>query len=164
MFRIALQIKKENNILILRLPPVFRAVFLLFSIFLVFSIFSFPLQPDERGNNFLPYFFLIISIFITLYEEKWIFDKTSGNIEWHIGLVFFFSRETFLTENLDSIRISEIKKGNRRSARYLKMSLVFRDSTEKDIDIVYIGEKEKLKKNAELIAEFCTVSLQSDLS
>lgn len=160
MFKIALQVKKtDDNKLILRLPPGLKIVFLFFAVFILTSMIYFPIEEGARGTNFIPVLFLVMAVFVTLYEEKWIFDRKKKVIESRVGLMFYFSRITFDMKDLKKVKISEIKKPNRHTAKYHKMTLVFNNDTEKDLEIVYFRELGKLIKNAELIAGFCDVPL-----
>ena len=163
MFKIALQIiKTGENILELRLPPVLRIMFLLFTVFIAVSMIYFPIEEGSRGTNYLPVLFLVMAVFVTLYEEKWIFNRKENSIESRLGLLFYFSRETAEINDVNHIMISEVRKGNRNkiTSKYYKMSLVFNNETEKDIELVYFREKEKLVRNAVLIADFCSVPIK----
>jgi hypothetical protein len=160
MFKIALQVKMtDDGKLILRLPPVFKLLFLFFSVFILTSMIYFPIEDGARGTDFIPVLFLVMAVFVTLYEEKWIFDRDKKVIESRIGLMFYFSRVTADMKDLKNIKISEIKKPNRHTAKYHKMTLVYNNDIEKDLEIVYFRELDKLIKNGELIAGFCDVSL-----
>ncbi len=165
MFKIALQIKKaDNDTLVLRLPPVLRAAFLFFTCFIIFSMIWFPMEEGARGTDYLPVLFAVIALFVTLYEEKWVFDTKRNTVEKRFGLIFYYSRETADLSDAGYFRISEVRKGNRNksSSRYYKLSLVFRNETEKDIELVYFREKDKLVKNAETISSFCSVPLKTE--
>ena len=158
MFRIALQLKKQGeNILILKLPPFIKAGSILFIIFLIVSMFMFPLKEGERGLDAITIFFIVISIFIILYEEKWIFNKNSNTLESRLGLIFHYSKQIVSIDTIKCINVTEVKKGKKRPTTYLKVTLLFKDETEKDIELVHIREKIKLKKNTQIIAEFCSV-------
>lgn len=163
MFKIALQIKMtDDNNLVLRLPPVYRAVFLFFTLFLAASMIYFPIEEGARGTNYLPVLFIVTAVFITIYEEKWIFSKTDKIIESRLGLLFYFSRKTADMKDLDYLKISEVRKGNKNksTSRYYKLSLVFNNETEKDIELVYFREFDKLLRNAQVISEYCSVPLK----
>ncbi len=163
MFKIALQVKQTGqNTMELRLPPWMRFVFLFSALFILYSMIYFPIEEGARGTDYLPLLFFIMAVFVTLYEEKWVFDIEKKTVEKRLGLIFYYSKETADLSDINHIRISEIRKGNKNksSSRYLKMTLVFGNETEKDMELVYFREKEKLMKNAELIAGFCGVPVK----
>ncbi|MDX9801825.1 MAG: hypothetical protein RBT69_10870 [Spirochaetia bacterium] len=160
MFKIAHQIKKtDDNKLILRVPLFLKIIFLLFSILMLISMFYPAAEEGTRETNYISILLLLIAVFAVFHEEKWIFDKDKKVIEKRTGLMFYFSRTTSDMKELKNIKISEIKKMNQQTSKYHKMSLVFIDDTEKELEIVYFRELDKLIKNGELIASFCGVSL-----
>ena len=163
MFKIALQVKQTGkDIMELRLPPWMRFIFLFFVLFILFSMIYFPIEEGARGTDYFPLLFLIMALFVTLYEEKWVFNIKTGTIEKRFGLVFYYSKETADIADVKHIEISEVRKGNKNksSSKYLKMTLVFKNETEKDMELVYFREKEKFMKNAALIADFCKIPLK----
>ena len=163
MFKIALQVKQTGkDILELRLPPWMRGVFLFFALFILFSMIYFPIEEGARGTDYMPLLFLIMASFVTLYQEKWVFNISEKNVDKLFGLIFYYSKETADLSDEKHIKISEVRKGNKNksSSKYLKMTLVFSNDTEKDMELVYFREKEKFMKNARLIAEFCKVPLK----
>ena len=77
-------------------------------------------------------------------------------------LFFYYSKETAELKDIAYIKISEVRKGNKNksSSKYLKMTLVFSNETEKDMELVYFREKEKFMRNARIISDFCKLPLK----
>ena len=74
-----------------------------------------------------------MALFVTFYEEKWVFNISEKTVEKRFGLIFYYSRETADLSDIMFIKISEVRKGNKNkgSSKYLKMTLVFKNETEK---------------------------------
>ena len=163
MFKIALQIKQTaKDVMELRLPPWMRIMFLLFALFILISMIYFPIENGARGTDYFPMLFIIMAFFVAVYEERWVFNTAEKTVEKRFGLIFYYSKDVSDFSDIKHIEISEVRKGNKNknSSKYLKMTLVLNNDTEKDMELVYFREKEKFMRNAEIISGFCRLPLK----
>jgi hypothetical protein len=113
---------------------------------------------------------IIVILFLSgCYYEEWIFDRSQKKVESCFGLLFLYQRKMIPLEDIEAFSISEFTKGHldtidpekRRffQIAYMKFSLLTKEGTIKDIEIMKSKYKKDLEKKAETIAEFCQKAL-----
>ena len=73
----------------------------------------FPIEQGARGTDYFPLLFLIMAFFVSVYEEKWIFNRYDKTVEKRFGLIFYYSKDTSNFSDIRHIKISEVSKGNK---------------------------------------------------
>ncbi len=161
---------KSENLLELKLSSSFRYFFMGISVFVLYFVF---LDSASGYSNVIPFAFAGICMIAALYNEAWIFDKTSGIITQRHGLLFAYRSKTVKIEDVELFQVSGFMTGNRKivaeekrkifETLYTKLSLSTRQGKIYDIEISKSAHKAEIKNKAEKLAQFCKVPLTMDI-
>lgn len=166
MFNMNFKLKKrKDGSLILVMPVWFRIMFLFIAVLLAAGIFA--TEPGST-RQWIPILIMLACIAGSLYEEKWIFDKSSNKIEYHSGIMFISRKKSFKFEEVEVFKITgefhsaNEGKLNRLRKKMVKFSLILNSGDVLDIDITSGRTTSiELKEKAERIAAYCCVELEA---
>ena len=167
MFRMSFSLKeKKDGTLNLVLPVWFRILFLFIAILIAGGIITSGIWASGQWIAFL-----IFSACIAggLYEEKWIFNKSTGKIVYIFGLIFINKKTKYKIEEAEIFKITgeshtgKEGKLNRIRKKMIKFSLILKNGKVLDIDIITgRTNSSDLTENAQKIAAYCGKELAID--
>jgi hypothetical protein len=170
MFRLSLVLRKKNeNELVLTLPPGFRIMFAVIVVFLAGSMIS--TGGVSAGSVTLT----VLSLLAGLYKERWSFAKEARIIEHQTGLLFPFLTKSFEMDEVETFILSRsatwrppagrIRKSKyddaaqpqRKATAMSSFGLITKDGKAHTIEIRKSRTNEIMEDNAQEIAEFCGI-------
>jgi hypothetical protein len=146
----------------------FRFIFLLTAGVIIVIVATVGEGSFFECVNFVALIIIGICLFAALYLERWIFDKKANLFERNIGIVFFHSRRRHPLDALQKVVLEErgLKLNERpkmlrwMSRRTAILSVVDRDGNVYGLDMVKGGSVREVKKSAELLSDFCGITLE----
>jgi hypothetical protein len=135
----------------------FRLVFMLIAGLLLVAL-STAEGAVFRSSNWLAFLLLAISVLAAVYREQWVFDVGSGVIEYRIGLLFLSRLKVRPLEQIAHLRLSRTRLAGRRNITALE--LVDSEGQPTRLDMVREGGSQKLTETANLLGDFCGLSVE----
>ena len=106
MLNLSLRLQRlSKDVILLRLPHTFRVFFGLLAVILVYGLFY------GEGVAVVPIILLVISLFALFYDERWRFDRSTGVVEWRIGLMGLVRPGRIQMDSIDYFVLGELTKG-----------------------------------------------------
>jgi hypothetical protein len=148
---------------------VVRIVLLATILVIVLGVASVPEGPFLSRFNALSLALIMICVFGVLYDERWIFDKTSNLFEKDVGILFLHRRKKAPLDTLQKIVLYEAGGGaddgprlaGLTSRRIAILSVVDRNSRIFKLDTARGGSVRDLQRSAERLSAFCAIPLES---
>lgn len=167
MFNMSFILKKrKDGSLALTLPIWFRIIFLFIAFLLAAGIYA---TGPGSARQWIPILIMLACIAGSLYEEKWVFDKSGDKIEYHSGIILISRKKIYKIEEAEVFKITgdfhrtNEGKLNRLRKKMVKFSLILNSGDVLDIDITTGRTVSiELKGKAERIAAYCGVELEVD--
>ncbi len=167
MFRMSFVLKeKKDGSLSLVLPVWFRILFLFIVVLLAAGVF---VSGIGASGQWIPILIIIACIGGSLYEEKWIFNKSLNSIKYISGTMVISKKRIYKLEDIETFNITgEFQtdnegKINRLRKKMVKFSLILKSGKVLDIDITTgKTESSELKEKAKKIAAYCGKELGVD--
>ena len=156
--------KRKDGSLSLVMPIWFRISFLFIVALLGAGIFA---SGHGSTRLWIPILIMIACTAGALYEEKWIFDRSRGEIDYVSGLMFISRKKSYKLEEADIFKVTgdfhlaNEGKLSRLRKKMVKFSLILNSGQVLDIATGRTVSIE-LKKKAERIAAYCGVELEVD--
>lgn len=155
--------EKKDGSLSLVLSIWFRLLFLFIALLLAAGVFVSGLGSERA---WIPLLIIALCTAGSLYEEKWVFNKSTGKIEYTNGLILINKKISYNMEEAEILKISgdfhleNERRLSRLAKKMIKFSLILNSGQVLDIDIA-TGKAEsiKLKEKAERIAAYCGIQL-----
>ncbi|MCG8569937.1 MAG: hypothetical protein MJB14_07330 [Spirochaetes bacterium] len=121
-----------------------------------------------QTSNLIPFILAAIIFFAAFYQEKWVFNKSTQQIESFFGLTFLAKKKVFPIEEVANLRMIIFYKGKLKSEdknssknqrkKVLKLVLICKDGMEYTIENMIPGTYySELEKNTQQIAAFCNI-------
>jgi hypothetical protein len=159
--------KKGDDELSLRLPWGFRAVFAFLAALLLGSI----IVAEDGQPGFLSPLLILLFLTISLYEESWVFDRRAGLVRHLHGLLPLKKCNITPVEDIEALAVRAFRTGSIAAVEkkrffqrdLVKLSLVLRDSSCRDIEIIEAKHDHALRQRAESIARFMDISCSLEL-
>lgn len=168
MFNITLQLIRKGEDRILLAPHIyFRLGFAFICSILVVGMRTSPGEP-------LPVTGLIIlsaALLAVFYDERWIFDRARGSIEFRWGLLFLYRKKVYLFPDVETFTFITLQRGRvinpdeetaRSGARYTLFGLITRGGEKRSIEMIKSRLAPGLREKAELISDFCGLPLEQE--
>jgi hypothetical protein len=146
-----------------------RIVLLATILVIVLGVASVPEGPFLSRFNALSLALIAVCLFGVLYDERWVFDKTSNLFEKDVGIVFLHLRKTAPLDTLQKIVLYEAgwgtddgpKLAGLTSRRIAILSVVDRNSRIFKLETARGGSVRELRRSAERLSAFCAIPLES---
>ncbi len=164
MFRMNFILKeKKDGSLSLVLPIWFRFLFLFIALVLAAGVFA---SGPESERTWIPLLIIALCTAGSLYEEKWIFNISTGKIEYINGVMLINKKIIYKMEETEIFQISGYShlenesKLSRLRKKMIKFSLILNSGEVLNIDIsTGKTESSELRKKAKRIASYCRIQL-----
>ena len=152
---------------VLRFNVVFRLVFYGLAAFMLYITLG---HGQLDASNAGPFLFIGICALLGSYHEAWVFDQKRDLVSHQHGLLFLHFSTTTPLSSIDRFVLHHFEKGRYQKPKtpsddditdknthkqYFKLTLQLKEGRQLDLEIVSHREEEKIKKQAELLANFC---------
>jgi hypothetical protein len=147
MFDLHLRMKPVwNDQLHIAIPAQFRWLFFALAVLTAWVAFETRIwSPVGIGV-------LVLAICILLYDERWIFDRVSGEVHHRIGLLFFARHIVFSMRDIDHFEFRVMESKGKKLVQLLMWTFA------KDaflIESQAMSSANMLAEEAQFLADFC---------
>ncbi len=172
MFQVRLVLRHDGgDRLVYGVSLSFRLVFLTIAAVLLFSLLSARKGPLFGPANAVPLVLLAISAAASLYNERWLFDRSLNTIEHHLGLLGLYRRQSFELDTLVRVELSSFRMGqvgggeSRRffARSFVSISLVDAGGQVRKVDIAKASRLAEMRRTARAVADFCGIAFDDNV-
>ena len=134
----------------------------------VFAAIAVFLSISARQPNVIVIVFLALSVFGTLYLERWVFDKDTNVFEKNVGILFLHTRKKLPLDRLQRVVLREVGPAHHQRPRMMRaisrasaiLSVVDRDGNTYGLDMVKGASLRELRNSAAKLAKFCGIPFE----
>lgn len=158
--------RKNSDCLVLTIGSAFRISFAIVVTTLLIALIVFPAKEVPVPGIIT----IAISLLAMLYEERWIFDRASGEIRHRFGLIILHRTHTLRMADIEELTLVSIIHGKRAltkegrapysGRRYTILSLSGSGATKTTVEVAKNRNPQKLLEKGRAIAELCGVPLR----
>lgn len=160
--------RRGRNTMIYSTSRMFRAVFLSSAALIAMAVISASSGPIYGRINLVSAIAILTCLSTGLYLERWVFDKSSNGFEKNLGIVFLHSRFVRPLDSLKCVLLYEIDYRNPQAPSLFRpkrrpvtvLSVIDHNDQEYRLDLLRGNSAAALRKNAEMISDFCEIPLK----